>query len=96
MFVKTRYPEVVPRISAFYGIVITMYYADHAPPHFHARYGEFDAQIEIASGRVLNGYLPNRAVELVSQWWEIHRGELEADWDLVMAEKPLATIDPLP
>ena len=50
-----------PRISAFYGIVITMYYADHSPPHFHARYGEFQAQIEISSGRILNGQLPNRA-----------------------------------
>jgi hypothetical protein len=30
----------VPRISIFYGIVIAMYYRDHAPPHFHAVYGE--------------------------------------------------------
>jgi len=29
----------MPRISMFYGIVVTMYSSDHAPPHFHARYG---------------------------------------------------------
>ena len=46
----------MPRISASYGIVITMYFADHSPPHFHARYGEFQAQIEIASGAVLSGH----------------------------------------
>jgi hypothetical protein len=79
----------MPRISAFYGIVITMYYADHSPPHFHARYGEFQAQIEISTGRILNGRLPNRAAQLVDEWCQLH-------WDLAIAERPLVTIDPLP
>jgi len=26
----------MPTISAFYGIVIQMFWQDHAPPHFHA------------------------------------------------------------
>ena len=86
----------MPLISAFYGIVITMYYADHSHPHFHARYGEFQAQIEISSGRILNGHLPNRAAQLVDEWCQLHRGELAADWDLAIAERPLVTIDPLP
>src|SRR6476660_2931095 len=34
-----RLDEVMPRVSSFYGIVITMYFGDHAPPHFHARHG---------------------------------------------------------
>jgi hypothetical protein len=34
----------VPRISAFYGIVIAMYYDDHPPPHFHPKYGEHQAR----------------------------------------------------
>ena len=42
----------VPRISFFYGIVITMYSNDHAPPHFHARYGKFEAKIAIDDGEV--------------------------------------------
>lgn len=29
-------------ISEFFGIVIAMYYNDHSPPHFHARYGGID------------------------------------------------------
>lgn len=30
----------MPEISRFFGIVIAMYYNEHNPPHFHARYGE--------------------------------------------------------
>ena len=86
----------MPRISAFYGIVITMYFADQPPPHFHARYGEFQAQIEIASGGVILGTLPARATNLVREWCLIHQSELEADWALAAAEQPLASIEPLP
>jgi hypothetical protein len=86
----------VPRISAFYGIVIAMYFDEHPPPHFHARYGEYDAQIAIATGDILHGSLPRRALALVREWVELHRDELAADWDRAAAEQPLATIDPLP
>jgi hypothetical protein len=41
---------MVPRISEFYGIVIEMYFADHAPPHFHARYSGEEALIVIETG----------------------------------------------
>jgi hypothetical protein len=51
----------MPRISSFYGIVIEMYYGDHPPPHFHARYGDENAKIEIATGEVLAGSLSTRA-----------------------------------
>ena len=39
----------MPEISRFFGIVIRMFYNDHAPPHFHAEYGEHEALIEIES-----------------------------------------------
>ena len=48
----------MPPISEFFGIVVTMYYNDHAPPHFHARYAEHEAQLEIDSLEVLHGSLP--------------------------------------
>jgi hypothetical protein len=86
----------MPRISAFYGIIIAMYYDDHVPPHFHARYGEFEAQVLISSGDVLSGGLPRRAVGLIKDWVELHRPELEADWARSRAGEALATIDPLP
>ena len=86
----------MPRISAFYGIVIAMYFDEHPPPRFHARYGEYDAQIASGTGEILHGSLPRRAMALVREWVELHRDELAADWDRAMAEQPLATIDPLP
>ena len=60
----------MPRICEFYGIVIEMYYADHAPPHFHARYGGDEAKIAIATGDIVAGRLPGRAVRLVREWAE--------------------------
>ncbi len=86
----------MPRISAFYGIVIAMYFDDHPPPHFHARYGEHEAQVSILTGEILNGTLPRRAYALVREWVGLHKEELEADWELARREEPLATIDPLP
>jgi hypothetical protein len=58
----------VPRISEFFGIVVTMYYNDHAPPHFHARYAEHEAQLEIDSLEVLHGSLPPPQLALVQAW----------------------------
>jgi hypothetical protein len=64
----------VPEISRFFGIVIAMFYGDHLPPHFHARYGEHRAIIEIESGTVLTGRLPPRVLGLVTEWAAKHQG----------------------
>jgi hypothetical protein len=47
----------MPELCRFLGIVITMYYKDHAPPHFHAKYGEYLMTVEIETG-VVNGQFP--------------------------------------
>ena len=86
----------MPRISAFYGIVIAMYFDDHPPPHFHAKYGAHEAQILIATGEVLHGSLPRRALKLVHEWAELHRGALFRDWELAEREQPLDSIESLP
>jgi hypothetical protein len=86
----------VPRISEFYGIVIEMYYGDHAPPHFHARYGGDSAKIEIASGEVIAGALPGRARRLVREWVDQHRRELEDNWERAVRHEKPRSIDPLP
>ncbi len=85
----------MPRISQFYGIVIYMYYRDHAPPHFHAIYGEHEAEIEIAAATIMEGWLPRRARSLVLEWAAAHRDELQQDWDLARAGQPLNPVDPL-
>ena len=87
--------ERVPEISRFFGIVIAMYYTDHALPHFHARYGERRISMAIENGRILSGDFPDRAAGLVREWLDLHRGELLVDWDLARARKPLKKIAPL-
>lgn len=57
-----------------------MYFADHPPPHFHARYVGEVAVIEIASGAVIRGSLPKNALRLVREWLEQHRVDLEANF----------------
>ena len=89
------YRAAMPEISRFFGIVITMYQDDHGPPHFHARYGEFQARVAIADCEVLAGSLPPRALGMVVEWATSHRGELEHDWRLATSRLPLDRIDPL-
>jgi hypothetical protein len=85
----------MPRISAFYGIAVYMYFRDHVPPHFHAIYGEHEAQVEIATGAVMNGALPRRALGLIREWARRHQNDLDADWSLARAGRPLNPIPPL-
>ncbi len=85
----------VPRISDFYGIAIYMYYRDHAPPHFHAIYGDTEATISIQTAEVLEGRLPRRARALVSEWAAAHRDELQHSWELARAGQPLPAIEGL-
>jgi hypothetical protein len=84
----------MPEISRFLGIVIRMYYREHAPPHFHARYGEHEVVVHIETGFV-EGRFPRRALHHVLEWWELHRGELSEDWNLAAAGAPLRPIAPL-
>jgi hypothetical protein len=86
----------MPRISEFYGIVISLYWAEHPPSHFHARYGEHRAAVDIATLEVIAGGLPSRAMRLVREWGELHRSELAATWELALAHEPLGRIEPLP
>jgi Domain of unknown function (DUF4160) len=85
----------MPNISAFYGIIIQMFWADHAPPHFHALYGEYEALINVKTLEVMQGSLPRRALVLVLEWANQHRGELLENWNLCEKKQPLNKIAPL-
>jgi hypothetical protein len=73
-----------------------MYFNDHPPPHFHARYGEFEATIDLANLEVIEGKLPGRGLSLVQEWAMIHKEELLEDWRLCSEKALPAKIDPLP
>ena len=85
----------MPEISRFLGIIIKMFYNEHAPPHFHAEYNEYKAEILIDSLEILQGKLPQRIYALVLEWAIDHREELRKDWELTREKKILNKIDPL-
>ena len=85
----------MPEISRFFGIIITMNYNDHVPPHFHARYGSDQAIVDIQTLQVLGGRLSPRIIGLVVEWALQHRAELLEDWRRARQDAPLNRIAPL-
>jgi Domain of unknown function (DUF4160) len=85
----------MPTISIFFGILIEMFWNEHAPPHFHAKYGEHEATFAIRTLELTEGYMPRRAKNLVLDWAELHQDELLVDWDLCRENKHPNKIAPL-
>ena len=85
----------MPEIARFLGLVITMHYGDHEPPHFHVRYGSNKALIAIETLTLLAGRLPPRALGLAMEWAARHREELLENWKRAKQQEPLKRIPPL-
>ncbi len=73
----------MPVIARFYGIIIRMYFlqSEHNPPHIHAIYNDDVAAIDFMTGKVLEGHLPSKAMNMVQEWIAIHRDELKTIWE---------------
>ena len=71
-----------------------MNFNDHNPPHFHAKYGDFEIIIEINSG-IIDGKFPRRALAMVLEWYGIHKDELLQDWELIRSTGEFKKIEPL-
>ena len=84
----------MPTISRFYGIVVFINYRDHAPPHFHARYGAQEVTIEIQTG-IVTGKMSRRALNMLFDWLDLHRDELMDNWNRARNGEPLQEIPPL-
>ena len=85
----------MPEMCRFLGIVVSMWYEDHAPPHFHARYGGQEARFALEPVRLFEGRLPPRVIGLVMEWAALHERELLEDWSLARGKQPLKHIEPL-
>ena len=88
----------MPEISRFFGIVIRMFVelgAPHHRPHFHAYYQDAAAVFAIEPTECIGGGLPRTQLRLVEAWAEIHRGELQRDWELLQSGQPPVKIEPL-
>ena len=72
----------MPTISHFYGIIIVMYLRskEHNPPHVHAITQDFDAPFSIASGEIIEGVFPPKAMALVKEFILKNQKELEEMW----------------
>ena len=85
----------MPEICRFYGIIISINYDDHNPPHLHADYGSYSVLISIIELKVLQGKFPNRGLNLVLDWAKKNQKLLLDNWELARQGKPLIKIDPL-
>jgi len=85
----------MPTIAEFYGIKIYIFYDDHAEPHFHAYYGEYEGEVSVKSGKLIAGKLPPRAIKLVKEWMIKHKNELVENWELAEKHERLKKIEPL-
>ncbi len=85
----------MPAISRFYGIIISMFYDEHNPPHFHAKYDNEIIVIEIQSLRILEGKISSRALGLITEWASQHQDELMINWENARIGKEMLLIKPL-
>ncbi|MCP4482846.1 MAG: DUF4160 domain-containing protein [bacterium] len=85
----------MPEICRFLGIIISMYYREHGPPHFHAKYDDYRASFSILELNVLEGDMPRRVVTLILEWAFKHREELLEDWNFAQEKQELKKITPL-
>ena len=85
----------MPEICRFYGIIISMNYDDHNPPHFHAAYAEYRATFIVETSELDQGELPPKGIKLVQEWAWAHQKELMEEWELAREGRPLFKIDPI-
>ena len=85
----------MPEISRFLGIVIRMYFDDHAPAHFHAYYAETTGRVGLSPIGVIDGNLPPRVLSLIVEWANLHEAQLAEDWRRLRDHQPAIPIAPL-
>ena len=85
----------MPEVSRFYGIIVKMYFNDHAPPHFHAFYGEHEVLVSITTLAVIAGRLPPRAMGLVTEWASLRQNELLVAWERARNQESPGKVEPL-
>lgn len=85
----------MPLIAKFYGISILIFYQEHNPPHFHAKYGGEIGIFDIQTGKLIIGQLPLHAKKLIREWFKLHQKELLVNWLKAKNGEQLQFITPL-
>lgn len=84
----------MPEISRFYGIIISLFWRDHNPPHIHFAYGEYECTISIID-RVVDGKAPAKVIAKVNEWIDLHEPELLTAWENAQNGLQFGKITPL-
>ena len=82
----------MPLVAELNGIAVVIHFREHPPPHFHARYGDDEAQIGIDPVEVREGHLPRRQRRMVIEWARLHQADLAAAWEQAAARRPVGRI----
>ena len=88
----------MPALSMFFGLIVYMYGKDnqrHHVPHIHVEYQDDEAVFSIPEGKVLEGKLPNKKIQLVKAWIIINQEDLMSNWNLAVKGSTLFKIKPL-
>jgi len=87
----------MPVLSIFYGIIVKMFVeplGKHNLPHIHADYSGQNIAIAL-DGTILEGTFPPNKLKLLLAWIEIHKEDLEANWETLIKDGQYFRIDPL-
>jgi hypothetical protein len=76
-----HYTNFMPTLVRLTNCVITMYAADHLPPHFHVRTKDGrEALVVIATLAVLSGSIKQRELAEAIAWAQANVGTLTVKW----------------
>ena len=84
----------MPEICIFFGIIISLYWRDHNPPHIHFTYGNYECSMSVLD-RVVNGQAPAKVIAKVNEWIDLHETEILTLWEKAQKGEPLNKIEPL-
>ncbi len=84
----------MPEICRFYGIILSLYWRDHNPPHVHFSYGDFECNISVID-RVVDGKAPAKVIIKVNQWIDLHEDEILSMWEKARRGEKIGKIEPL-
>ena len=94
MCIQTIRINILPEICRFYGIIISLYWRDHNPPHIHFTYREYECSISVLD-RLVDGKAPAKVIAKVNEWMDLHEEEILALWEKAQNGEKLNKIEPL-
>lgn len=90
---KNQY-TTMPEISKFFGIIVSLYWRDHNPPHIHFTYGDYECSISVLD-RVVDGKAPSKVIAKVNEWMNLHEAEILTLWEKAQKGEKIGRIEPL-